>query len=107
MSIYLLCLMESTHKFSNELLGVVVKKKTFVVKHSSCFIAFEVQLFVQSSLNKKDPIEVVYSHFMVFQLVKVRINERKLRLTEFCSQDGLHSGRFQCYGLLYGFSGVF
>lgn len=52
MSVRLLCLMESAHKFSNEQLRRG-KNKTSMVINSSCFIAFQVQLFVKRNLNKR------------------------------------------------------
>lgn len=50
------CLMESTRKFSKEQLRRG-KSKTSMVINSSCFIAFQVQLFVKSNLNKRIMLE--------------------------------------------------
>lgn len=52
MSVHLLMFMESTHKSSKEQLRAG-KSKTSMVVNSSCFIAFKVQLFVKSNLNKR------------------------------------------------------
>lgn len=56
MSFHLLCLMESTHRFSNEQYGRG-KNKTSMAINLSCFIAFEVQLLVKSNLNKRFKLE--------------------------------------------------